>query len=165
MTTAIAIYGAVLATTSTLLGVWYFLYSGPRLQAEANVLPAADADGHPIDDDWSIVFRVWNTGRAEVTVNITSILIHHDERTTGLLVGNGDWEGPDVPARIQGHSAESWWIEKFDLQYIVREPFKCAKLSIALEVGGKREIEVPVSDGWHRRNKRPFILQPAHETT
>ena len=48
-TTIIAIYGAVLATLSTLLGAWYFLHSGPRLQAEA--IAFYPRDEHDDDDD------------------------------------------------------------------------------------------------------------------
>jgi len=160
VTTVIAVYGAVVATASTVLGVWYFLYSGPRLQAEANVYPPTDEDGYLANDEWRIVFRVWNTGRAEITVNITSIAIHHDGQITLLLIGNEDWEGPDVPVRIQGHSGESWWIENFNVEDIVKAPFKSAKLGVSIEVGGKREIDIPVLDGWHRRTKRPFLLKP-----
>lgn len=79
VTTIIAIYGAVVATVSTLLGAWYFLYNGPRLQAEANVYPPVEENDDELDDEWFISLRVWNTGRAEVTVNITSIMIHHDD--------------------------------------------------------------------------------------
>jgi hypothetical protein len=160
VTTIIAIYGALVATTSTLLGAWYFLYSGPRLQSEATVFPPADEDGNLLTDEWFIVLRVWNTGRTEITVDIKSIVINHDNKVTGLLIGGESWEGPDVPVRIQGHSGESWWIENFDPRYIIGEPFASAKLSVAIEVAGKREIEVHVSDGWDQRHRRPLILKP-----
>lgn len=159
VTTIIAVYGAVVATASTALGFWYFLYSGPRLQAEASVFPRADDRGYPTDDEWNIVLRVWNTGRAEVTVTITSIMIHNGKSTVALIIGKECWEGPDVPIRIQGHSGESWWIEKFDIRSIMKEEFFSVKLGIALEVAGKREREIPVLDGWqHERTPRPFLL-------
>ena len=70
VTTIIAIYGAVVATVSTLLGAWYFARSGPSLQAQASVDPVAI--GEEIDREWDdirhILLEVWNAGRAEVTV-------------------------------------------------------------------------------------------------
>jgi len=50
-TTIIAIYGAVLATLSTLLGAWYYLHSGPRLQAEAIAF-------YPLDEDDRVTRKV-----------------------------------------------------------------------------------------------------------
>ena len=49
LTTIIAIYGAVVATVSTLLGAWYFTRSGPSLQANANV----DSLGIGQKDEWN----------------------------------------------------------------------------------------------------------------
>jgi len=75
VTTIIAIYGAVVATASTALGVWYFLRNGPHLQAEAYILPEADENGYAQDKDTLIVLRVWNSGRGEVTVDIPGVSI------------------------------------------------------------------------------------------
>src|SRR5437867_1911956 len=77
VTMIIAIYGAVVATASTALGAWYFLYSGPRLQAQAIVYSEKE-NGGEWDDDSTILLNVWNTGRAEVTMNIMYIMINHD---------------------------------------------------------------------------------------
>lgn len=57
VTTIIAVYGAVVATASTLLGAWYFLRSGPRLLAEAYVFPEADENGHEQDEDTLILLE------------------------------------------------------------------------------------------------------------
>jgi hypothetical protein len=160
VTTVIAIYGAVVATVSTLLGAWYFLYSGPRLQAEAYVYPPVEGNDGELDDEWFVALRVWNTGRAEVTADIKDIMIRHDNDWTGLLLAGADLDGPEVPARILGHSGASWEIPHFDIQYIVRRPFTSATFTVTLEVGGKREVNVSVGDGWHRKSKRPFILKP-----
>jgi hypothetical protein len=152
VTTIIAIYGAVLSTVSALLGVWYFLRSGPRLQAEAHIFP-------PVDD-CSIELRVWNTGRSEITVNIDHIVIRYDKNKINLLMSNRDLNGPEVPTRILDHSGESWTIGMSDIRSVVGEAFTSATFSVVLVVGGKREVNVPVLDGSFRWIKRRFILKP-----
>lgn len=76
VTTIIAVYGAVVATASTILGARYFARSGPSLQAEASVDPVAI--GEERDRDWNdiehILLQVWNAGRAEVTVDIMRLM-------------------------------------------------------------------------------------------
>jgi hypothetical protein len=70
ITTIIAIYGAILSTVSALLGAWYFLRSGPRLQAEAYVFPPVGENWEEFNDNSLIELHVWNAGRGEITVNI-----------------------------------------------------------------------------------------------
>jgi hypothetical protein len=161
VTTIIAIYGAVLSTVSTLLGIWYFSFSGPRLQAEASIFSPISEDAEQRESDWCIELRVWNTGRGEVTVNIDYVVIHYDDDKTNLLLTNRDLDGPDVPIRILGHSGESWTVDLSDIRSMIGHPFVTATLSVVLVVGGKREVDVPVSDGWYRDTKHPFILKPA----
>jgi hypothetical protein len=163
VTTIIAIYGAVLATVSTVLGAWYFLRSGPILQADANV---------ELEEGWNddsfILLRVWNNGRAEITVRITYLIISHGKKhllfplegsdligaKSGVRIGIN---GPEVSIRISGHSGEFWYIDGgFDIRSIT--PFTTGKLSFLLMVGGNRAVKVPVMDGTYRRIKRRFIL-------
>ncbi len=66
LTTIIAIYGAVVATVSTLLGAWYFTRSGPSLQANANVDSLGIGQKDEWNDDRCIILRIWNAGHAEV---------------------------------------------------------------------------------------------------
>jgi hypothetical protein len=157
VTTIIAVYGAAVATMSTLLGLWYFLHTGPRFQAEASVYPPHDVhDAFDDDEDaWSIALKVWNTGRADFTVNVSSIVVHRDKVSSLLLIDEDSWEGPDVPVRIAGNSGESWWIRNPSIGFMARDSSTPAKLSVALEVGGKREIDIPVWSGW---KKQRFVL-------
>lgn len=168
VTTIIAIYGAVVATVSTVLGAWYFLRSGPLLQAEANVDPAGEWD-----NDSCILLRVWNTGRAEVTIQITYLMINHGNDHRGFPREGSDFigrkgevrigiDGPEVPIRIPGHSGEFWIIDgSFDIRSIT--PFTSGTLSFLLIVGGNRDVEVPVMDGTYRRIKRRLILRPGQD--
>jgi hypothetical protein len=158
-TTIIAIYGAVLATLSTLLGAWYYLHSGPRLQAEAIARYPLDED----DDDWPvdesfIVLHVWNTGRTEITVSFLWMTFHHGKSLMSIPRSNIDYDSPEEPTWIPGHSAEVWFIDHLDIKTPVTTS---GTLRIKLEVGGKREIDVPVLDGMigrKRKRRRPFIL-------
>jgi hypothetical protein len=165
VTTIIAIYGAVLSTVSTVLGAWYFLRSGPRLQAEAIVVLRSMDKRF---EDWGILLRVWNAGRADMTIDLHSFIIHHDI-DRWVLFHNGSafkdrdmqikTSGPEVPIRISAHSGESWTIGGFDIQSRTS-----AKLSVMLEVGGKRRVEVPVMDGTLKKKPR-FILKPGSSQT
>jgi hypothetical protein len=172
VTTIIAIYGAVLSTVSALLGAWYFIRSGPRLQAEASIEVAIGEENRAWEDTDSILLRVWNTGRADVSVQIMYLMIDNGDedmafpregseflgKEGGLRVGIN---GPKLPIRIPGHSGESWIIEGgFDTRSI--QPFTSATLSIILEVGGNRTLTVPVivMDDTYRRIKRQYILKP-----
>ena len=157
VTTVIAIYGAALSTISALLGAWYFLRSGPRLQAEAIV----DSRSREIQfRDWIILLRVWNAGRADITVDLHSLIIDYDidrwflSRDDSVFAYGeirADIHDPEVPVRIPGHSGESWQIDRFNF-----ESPRSAKLNVVLEAGGKRKVEVPVMDS--RYKKRRFIL-------
>lgn len=162
VTLIIATYGALVATASTVLGACYFLRSGPRLQAEAYIIPEAGEDGHEQDDETLIVLRVWNSGRAEITVDVDAISIHYSNAPVPTYVpleGSSLLDGPGVPVRMLGHSGESWSLELQAIAF-ARRPVP-ANLSIALVVGGNNEIRVPVMDGSRRRNSRPLILRPA----
>lgn len=162
ITTIIAVYGAVVATASTVLGAWYFLRSGPRLQAEAYIFPEADENGHEQNEDTLILLRVWNSGRAEITVDVPDVSIHYANDPVPTMVplaGSDLLDGSEVPVRILGHSGESWSIE---LQSVaLRRQSVSATLSVILMVGGNREVDVPVLDGLRRKNSRPLILKPA----
>jgi|ERR1039457_3253635 hypothetical protein len=174
VTTIIAVYGAVLATVSTLLGIWYFARSGPRLQAQASVDPVAI--GEDIDREWDdvryILLEVWNAGRAEVTVDITSLMIHlgnnyhigHPfQNREGARSGYDppELDGPELPIKIPGHSGERWFVGGIDPRSMITEPWTTATLSVMLTVGGRRTVNVPVEDGSYRRIKRKYILKPA----
>ena len=98
VTTALAIYGASLSTASTVLGAWYFLRSGPRLQASANVFPEADEEGGPSDDEWFIILKVWNTGRSEVTIDIEGLEVHYNGKSM-ILIGRPD--GSNSPSCLR----------------------------------------------------------------
>jgi hypothetical protein len=171
VTTIIAIYGAVVATVSTLLGVWYFARSGPSLQAEASVDPVAI--GEEIDRDWDniecILLQVWNAGRAEVTVDIMALMVHlGNNHQVALPFINPyyeapDLDGPELPIRIPGHSGERWLIGGIDPRRSIDRPWTSATLSVKLMVGGRRVVDVPVQDGSYRRIKRRFILKPPRE--
>ena len=172
-TTIIAIYGAVVATVSTLLGAWYFARSGPSLQAEASVDPVGI--GEEIDRDWdeieSILLQVWNAGRAEVTVELMSLVIHTNNYHMSCPFGgrNPDYDPPDLDGpeswiRIPGHSGERWLISGIDPRSKIDEPWTSATLSVKLLVGGRRFVDVPVQDGSYRKIvKRRYILKPAQE--
>jgi hypothetical protein len=120
VTTIIAIYGAVVATVSTLLGAWYFARSGPSLQAEASVDPVAI--GEEIDREWDdieyILLQVWNAGRADATLDIMALVISTSNnyhlsypfRGGNLDYVSPDLDGPEPPIRIPGHSGERWLI-------------------------------------------------------
>jgi len=156
-TTIIAIYGAVLATLSTLLGAWYYLHSGPRLQAEAVAFYSLCKDD---DDDWPadesfISLHVWNTGRGEITVRFRCMMFHHGESLTLLPLGCIDYYGPEEPIRIPGHHGEKWNIDHLDIKTPVTTS---GTLTITLEVGGKREKDVRVLDGMMTERRSPFIL-------
>jgi hypothetical protein len=176
VTTVIAIYGAVVATVSTLLGVWYFARSGPSFQAEASVDPdPIGEEDRGWDDTRYIVFRVWNVGRAEVTVQITGLMISNGNDHWCLPLAGSDFisdkgkvrigiDGPEVPIRIPGHDGEFWIIDGgFDIRSIT--PFTSGKLSVLLIVGGNRDVKVPVMDGTARRTKfkHRYILKPPRE--
>lgn len=173
VTTVIAVYGAVVATVSTLLGVWYFARSGPSLQAEASLDPVSIGEEDEWNDDRSILLRVWNTGRAEITVQITGLMISHGRNHWMLHLEGSDFtadkgkvrigiDGPEVPIRIPGHDGEFWIIEGgFDIRSIT--PFTSGTLSFLLIVGGNRDVKVPVMDGTYRRIKRRYILKPPRE--
>jgi sigma-70-like protein len=158
VTTVIAIYGAVLSTVSALLGAWYFLRSGPRLQAEAIAVSQSLTTRF---ENWTIQLRVWNAGRADITIDLHSLILEFDGLPIVLsrddsAFAYGDMRsgihGPAVPIRIPGHSGESWRIDRLDLQFTAS-----AKLSVMLEVGGKRGVKVPVLDPLYIK-KRRFIL-------
>ena len=170
VTTIIAIYGAVVATVSTLLGAWYFARSGPSLQAEANV----DVDSKEENDgEWGnnslILLQVWNAGRAEVKVEIIRLVIQTNKRLhlAYPFAGGGpdyvppELDGPELPIWIPGHSGERWLIGGIDPRSGLNEPWTSATLSVSLLVGGRRFVEVPVQDGTYRRIKRRYILKPA----
>ena len=158
LTTIIAIYGAALSTTSALLGAWYFLRSGPRLQAQAYVWPPVGWE--ELDDDTIIMLRVWNTGRAEITVNILDVTAtQRGKDKIATLLDRGDLEGPEVPIRLPGHSGEEWSIELHSVATL--HPSVSTTLSVSLLVGGNRHVDVPVLDGMPGKAKRPLILKPA----
>ena len=178
VTTIIAIYGAVVATVSTLLGAWYFTRSGPRLQAQASVDPVAI--GERIDKEWddisNILLEVWNAGRAEVTIDISSLMINPGNNYhivcpfqpcedpspdyDPLLNDPPDLDGPELPVRIPGHSGERWLIGGIDPRPRIDRPWTSATLTVVLEVGGRRIVKVPVEDGTYRKIKRRYILKP-----
>jgi hypothetical protein len=160
VTTIIAIYGAALSTVSALLGAWYFLRSGPRLQAKASVYFRSMDRRF---EDWGILLQVWNAGRADITIDLDSLIIHHDiDRWVlyrrGSAFKDRDMQikirGSELPIRIPGHEGEYWQIDGLNIQS--RTP---AKLSVMLELGGKRKVEVPVLDGTLKKKPR-FILKP-----
>jgi hypothetical protein len=159
-TTIIAIYGAVLATLSTLLGAWYYLHSGPRLQAEAVAFYPLDEDDY---DDWPvdksfIMLKVWNTGRADITVHFRCMMLYHGISLTLLPLGCIDYDGPEEPIRILGHSNKKWKIHHLHHLNIKEPVTTSGTLTIKLEAGGNREIDVPVFDGMMTESRRPFIL-------
>lgn len=157
--TIIAIYGAVLSTVSALLGAWYFLRSGPRLQAEAYVWPPAGWE--ELDDDTLIMLRVWNAGRAEITVNILDVTTHRGKDKAATLFDRDDLDGPEVPIRVPGHSGEEWSLELHSMADL--HPSVSTTLSVSLLVGGNRYVNVPVLDGMPGKVKRPLILKPASD--
>jgi hypothetical protein len=176
VTTVIAVYGAVVATVSTLLGVLYFARSGPSLQAEASVDEVAIGEkGERIYREWDdiefVLLQVWNAGRSEVTVEIVDLMIHPDNNfhvsyPFGINPDYPDYEppdldGPQLPIRIQGHSGERWLIRSSDPRRGIDLPWKSATLSVTLRVGGRRLVNVSVLDGTYRRIKRRYILKPA----
>ena len=152
VTTIIAIYGAVLSTVSALLGAWYFLRSGPRLQAEAYLPEWEGLD----NKEARIMLRVWNVGRGEITVNILDVTQHRGKDEIAIYLSNHELDGPEVPIRLPGHSGEEWSIELQDA--ISSEPPVPTTLSFSLLVGGNRHVDVIVMDGAPRRGKRPLIL-------
>jgi len=162
-TTIIAIYGAVLATLSTLLGAWYYLHSGPRLQAEAIArYPLDEDDGYEsaVDEPY-IVLHVWNTGRAEITVRFLWMTLHHGKSLMLFPRECIDYDSPEEPTWIPGHSGETWFINHLEIKTPVTTS---GTLTIRLEVGGKREMDVLVLDGMirpDRKRRRPFILDTA----
>jgi len=173
VTTIIAIYGAVAATVSTLLGAWYFARSGPSLQAQASV--DSVAIGEEIDREWDdirhILLQVWNAGRAEVTVDISSLMINPGNNYHVICPFQGcedarpdynppDLDGPELPVRIPGHSGERWLIGCIDPRSVIDRPWTTATLSVMLIVGGRRIVKVPVEDGSYRKIKRRYILKP-----
>ena len=181
ITTIIAIYGAVVATVSTLLGVWYFARSGPSLQAEATAEPVGIEE--ETDWDWDnfgyIELEIWNAGRAEITAEITCLAINlsgndhiiypFDKGSCMAVCNHGpgyvapDLDGPELPIRIPGHSGERWLISGIDPRRAVDEPWTTATLSVMLRVGGRRFVDVPVLDGSYPRIKRRYILKPPQE--
>jgi hypothetical protein len=179
VTTVIAIYGAVVATVSTLLGVWYFVRSGPSLQAEATAQRVAI--GEETDSDWDnwdnvdhILLEIWNAGRTEITVDMMCLVINlgnehiilafDDRYCMGVCIHDPaffpDLTGPELPIRISGHSGERWLIRGIDPRRAVHKPWATATLSVMLRVGGRRFVDVPVLDGSYYR-KRRYILKPA----
>jgi hypothetical protein len=177
-TTVIAIYGALLATVSTLLGAWYFMRSGPSLQTEASVDPVS-IEEEGMDREWNddrcLLLRVWNTGRADVTMQLTRLVIHDGNENRVIPLQGSEFisrhhngevrigiDGPEVPIRIPGHDGEFWRIEGgFDIRSIT--PSRSVTLSFGLMVGGNRDVTVPVMDGTYRRIKRRFILKVPQE--
>jgi hypothetical protein len=173
VTTIIAVYGAVVATVSTVLGAWYFARSGPSLQAQASVGP--EAIGKETNREWNeieyILLQVWNAGRAEVTVDITYLMVHlgrnyhvgypFEIEGTTPDYDPPDLDGPELPIRIPGHSGERWLIGGIDPRRAIDEPWTSATLSVTLQVGGRRIVDVPVEDGSYRRPKRLYVIKPA----
>lgn len=156
VTTIIAIYGAVVSTASAALGAWYFLRSGPRLQAEAYLLPPAD--WKQLDDDTLIVVRIWNAGRAEITVNIVDVTAHYQGKESEINYLDGELHGPEVPIRLQGHSGEEWTTELHTV--LPLHPSVPTTLSVSLLVGGNDYVNVPVMDGIRGKKQRPLIIKP-----
>ena len=156
-TTIIAIYGAVLATVSTLLGAWYYLHSGPRLQVEAIArYPLNEENDDSLTDEPYIVLYVWNAGRTEITVRLLWMVLHHGKSLMLFPRKCIDYDGPEEPAWIPGHSGERWYINHIDIKTPVTTS---GTLTITLEVGGKREKDVLVLDGTiGGKRRRPFIL-------
>jgi hypothetical protein len=157
LTTVIAIYGAALSTVSALLGAWYFLRSGPRLQAEAWLY----GDYEQLKDDTVIILRVWNTGRGEITVDIVDATTHEGKDKFATAFYGNDWaEGPKTPIRLPGHSSEEWWFELSSVTDNLH-PSVSTTLSLTLRVGGNRHVDVPIMDGMPGRTKRPLVLKPS----
>jgi hypothetical protein len=170
ITTILAIYGAIVATLSLALTGWTFIASGPKVQAEASLeRPVTD---NP--DGWYISLRVWNTGRQAIKVNFHGLTLRELTPSTSkrkLAVGKTasrrgktasiqlDWNGPEVPLMLSAHSGENWFgrspsVENRDiLAYFTGhlgkaapDPTRPIKLSILLQIGGKRVTSVPVTD-------------------
>jgi hypothetical protein len=68
-------------------------------------------------------------------------------------------DNPEVPTGILGHDGDFWIIDGgFDIRSIM--PFTSGRLSILLEVGGNRDVKVPVMEFRRGRLKCRFILKP-----
>ena len=162
-TTIIAIYGAVLATLSTLLGAWYYLHSGPRLQAQAIArYPLDEDDGYEsaVHEPY-IRLYVWNAGRTGITVSLLWMELHHGKSLMIFSYEGIDYDGPEELAWIPGHSGERWYIRHLEIKTPVTTS---GPLTIRLQVGGKREKVVKVLDGMirpDRKRRRSFILNTA----
>jgi hypothetical protein len=107
--------------------------------------------------------------RADITVDIPGLMISHDDhwilpREGSDFVGAKGGvriviDGPEVSTGILGHDGDLRIIDGgFDIRSII--PFTLGRLSILLEVGGNRDVKVPLMEFRRGRLKRRFILKP-----
>ena len=146
ITTALAIYGAVVSTTSVLLSIWFFKAAGPRLQAQATFEPPVlieDETEENESEDRTLILKVWNTGRHPVKVDLGGLTVRHGSGSETYTPMN--WQGPDLPIWITGHSGEEWWETVTNLRGLVVGSIEKNEMSIDLVEAGNRERKVKIS--------------------
>lgn len=144
ITTVLAIYGAAVSTTSVFLSIWFFKAAGPRLQAQAAFEPPVLFQDESEENETrgrTLILKVWNTGRHPVKVELGGLTVRHGSNRETYI--NMNWQGPNLPIWIPGHSGEEWWETVTNLRGVVVE-FETNEMSIELVEAGNREREVKI---------------------
>lgn len=128
-----------ISLASLVVSIMAFRSSGPRLHCSC-FLVAFDERG-----PWRLVVEIANDGRAGLTVDIPGIetIVHNytgsmSSRSTAAV----KLDGPSLPHRMIGHSAERWTGEGSDIFRIIKPAWgDSAKVIIR---SGRRTVKVPV---------------------
>ncbi len=159
VTTILAIYGAAVSTTSVFLSIWFFKAAGPRLQAQATFEPPVlfqDESEENETRDRTLMLKVWNAGRHPVKVDLGGLTVRHGSSSETYIPMN--WQGPDLPIWIPGHSGEEWWETVSNLHGLVVGSIETNEMSIELIEAGNREREVKIPLSNWRTALDPVII-------
>lgn len=148
---------------------WIFIYSGPKVQAEAYYYTSMNTD------KWVISLKVWNTGRQDAKIKIIDVYFDEQKKTYRL---KPRWDGPETPMMLAAHSWESWHgVPPADVTKTAELPARINKytgtmppnsdkrldLFILLEVGGKRGMKVPTVSYKKKYGTRGLTISPSAE--
>jgi hypothetical protein len=113
MTTAVAIYAAIVSTASLVLAILAFKAGGPQLRSSVY----ANREGNSV----RIHVVTVNHGRAPITIEGLVAVLGHGEMKAGKVGRVGaelgfmprsiqpqEWAGPAWPLRLEGHQSVSW---------------------------------------------------------
>ena len=102
------------------------------------------------------MLKVWNAGRHPVKVNLGGLTVRHGSSSETYIPMN--WQGPDLPIWIPGHSGEEWWETVSNLHGLVVGSIETNEMSIELIEAGNREREVKIPLSNWRTALDPVII-------